>query len=91
MAQGPDSNRFSTPEDYLFISPMLVPIVAIIAFAVIRIVRINAARDTGSPVGLTNRVEELERELQVVQQQLAETQERMDFAERLLAKGKEGP
>ncbi len=74
----------------MFISPMMVPIVAIIAFAVIKIARINAARDAGSPRDLTNRVEELEQGLQNMQQQLAETQERLDFAERLLAKGKEG-
>ena len=73
----------------MFISPMLVPIVAIIAFAVIKIARINAARDTGAPADLANRVEELEQGLQKVQEQLSETQERLDFAERLLAKGKE--
>jgi len=68
---------------------MLVPIVAIIAFAAIRIARINAARSTDSSSDLPARVEELERALQSVQQQLAETQERLDFAERLLAKGKD--
>ena len=68
---------------------MLVPIVAIIAFAVIKIARINAARSADAPGDLVNRVDELERELQSVQQQLAETQERVDFAERLLAKGRE--
>jgi hypothetical protein len=73
----------------MFISPMLVPIVAIIAFAVIKIARINAARAADTPGDLAGRVEELEQGLQTVQQQLAETQERLDFAERLLAKGKE--
>ena len=73
----------------MFISPMLVPIVAIIAFAVIKIARINAARSTDAPGDLGDRVEELERGLQGVREQLAETQERLDFAERLLAKGKD--
>jgi hypothetical protein len=73
----------------MFISPMLVPIIAIIAFAVIKIARINAARDSGASPDLANRVEELEQGLQNVQRQLAETQERLDFAERLLTKGKE--
>ncbi|HEY7194105.1 MAG TPA: hypothetical protein VH439_10235 [Gemmatimonadales bacterium] len=73
----------------MFISPMLVPIIAIIAFAVIKIARINAARAADTPGDLAGRVEELEQGLQHVQQQLAETQERLDFAERLLAKGKE--
>ena len=53
------------------------------------IARINAARGTDSPSDLANRVDELEQGLQNVQQQLTETQERLDFAERLLAKGKE--
>ncbi|PYO92167.1 MAG: hypothetical protein DMD62_13930 [Gemmatimonadetes bacterium] len=73
----------------MFISPMLVPIIAIIAFAVIKIARINAARSPDSPSDLANRVDELEHGLQTIQQQLAETQERLDFAERLLVKGKE--
>ena len=69
---------------------MLVPIIAIIAFAGIRIAKIVAAgRTADSPADLANRVEELEQGLQNVQQQLAETQERLDFAERLLAKGKD--
>lgn len=68
---------------------MLVPIIAIIAFAVIKIARINAARGGQTPGDLSGRVDELEREMQGLQQQLAETQERLDFAERLLAKGKE--
>lgn len=73
----------------MFISPMLVPIIAIIAFAAIRIARIHAARSENSSGDLAGRVEELEQGLQNVQQQLAETQERLDFTERLLAKGKD--
>jgi hypothetical protein len=73
----------------MFISPMLVPIIAIIAFAVIKIARINAARGGDRSGDLAGRVEELEQGMQKVQEQLAETQERLDFAERLLAKGKE--
>ena len=38
---------------------------------------------------MTGRVEELERIVQTLQQELAETQERLDFTERLLAKGRE--
>lgn len=69
---------------------MMVPIIAIIAFAAIKIARINAARTTAeAPGDLTARVEELERGLQTMQEQLSETQERLDFAERLLAKGKD--
>jgi hypothetical protein len=64
----------------------LIPVVAIVAWAAIKIVRINAARALPSPE-VTTRVEELERAVHGLQQELAETQERLDFAERLLAKG----
>lgn len=66
---------------------MLIPLVAIIAFAAIKIARIMAGQQTSSSSELSSRVEELERGLSHVQQQLTETQERLDFAERLLAKG----
>lgn len=68
---------------------MLIPIVAIVAWAAIKIAQIKASRSTDSSGDLAGRVEELERGLQGMQQQLAETQERLDFAERLLARGKE--
>jgi len=63
--------------------------IAIVAFAAIRIARIFADRPAGSSPDLADRVAELEREVQGVQQQLAETQERLDFAERLLSKQSE--
>jgi hypothetical protein len=64
----------------------LIPIIAIAAFAAIRIARINAGN--AAPRELTGRVDELEQSVQHLQRELAETQERLDFAERLLAKGK---
>ena len=67
----------------------LVPIVAIIAWAVIKTARINASRPESSSSELPARVEELERVVQGLQKELAETQERLDFAERLLTKGRE--
>jgi len=66
----------------------LVPIVAIIAWAVIKTARINASRPESSSSELPARVEELERVVQGLQKELAETQERLDFAERLLTKGR---
>lgn len=65
----------------------LIPVVAILAWAAIKIARINATRVASSSPEVTTRVEELERVVQGLQQELAETQERLDFAERLLAKG----
>jgi len=68
----------------------LIPVVAILAWAAIKIARINAARSESTTPLVTGRLEELERVVQAMQQELAETQERLDFAERLLAQGREG-
>lgn len=59
------------------------------AWAVIKIARINASRGESASSDVTARVEELERTVHSMQEQLSETQERLDFAERLLAKGRE--
>lgn len=67
----------------------LIPIVAIIAFAVIRLARIRHAHPESLPADVTARLEALENGLEGVQRELAETQERLDFAERLLSKARE--
>jgi predicted nucleic acid-binding Zn-ribbon protein len=67
----------------------LIPVVAILAWAAIKIARINATRSGSSSSEVTGRVEELERLVQNLQQELTDAQERLDFAERLLAKGRE--
>lgn len=67
----------------------LIPVVAILAWAAIKIARITVARHDAPSSEVTARVEELERAVQSLQQQLSETQERLDFAERLLVKGRE--
>ena len=64
-------------------------VVGIPAFTVLRIARLRAAR-LGSPAAdVTERLEGLEHDVQHLQQELAETQERVDFAERLLSKARE--
>ena len=63
--------------------------VGIGAFTVIKVTRLFTNRPRSLPDGLTDRVEELERGLHNVQQELAETQERLDFAERLLTSARE--
>lgn len=68
---------------------LLIPIVAIIAFAAVKIVRIRANRPESAPADVTARLEGLEHEVQGLQQELAETQERLDFTERLLTKARE--
>ena len=63
----------------------LLSTVGIAAFTVIKVVRLIAHRPRTLPDEVTGRVEELERTLQQVQLELAETQERLDFTERLLS------
>src|SRR2546426_11395025 len=67
----------------------LIPIVAIIAFAAVKIARLRATRPESPSADATARLEALERDIQGLQRELAETQERIDFAERLLSKGRE--
>ena len=67
----------------------MVPIVAIIAFAAVKITRIRATRPELPSGEVTARLEALEGDVHGLHQELAETQERLDFAERLLTKGRE--
>lgn len=67
----------------------LIPIVAIIAFAAIKIARLFVARPESPSADVTARLEELERGVQGLQRELAETQERLDFAERLLGQARQ--
>lgn len=66
----------------------LIPVVAIIAYAAIKIARLRPARSGTLSVDVAQRLEALERTVQGLQQELAETQERLDFAERLLTKAR---
>jgi predicted nucleic acid-binding Zn-ribbon protein len=67
----------------------LIPIVAIIAVAAVKIARLRATRPESSSAEVTGRLEALERGVEGLQQELAETQERLDFAERILSKARE--
>ena len=67
----------------------LVPIGAIIAFAAVKIARIRATRPESVSGDVTARLEALEHGVEGLQQELAETQERLDFAERILSSGRE--
>ena len=68
----------------------LIPVAAIIAFAAIKIVSLRTRRQDSPPSDIAARLEAVEREVQGLQQELAETQERVDFAERLLSQAREG-
>jgi uncharacterized protein YceH (UPF0502 family) len=61
---------------------LLIPVVAITAFVAAKIARRRAGRTESPSADVTARLEELER-------QLAETQERLDFAERLLSQARD--
>jgi hypothetical protein len=76
--------------DPQFLAP-LIPIVAIIAFAAVKITRIRATRPESPSTDVTARLEALEHAFEGLHQELAEAQERLDFAERILSKGREGP
>ncbi len=67
----------------------LIPVVAIIAFAAVKIARLRATRPESPSADVTARLEALDRSVQGLRQELAETQERLDFAERLLSKARE--
>ena len=64
----------------------LIPIVAIIAVAAVKIARLRATRPELPAADVTARLEALEHGFDALQQELAETQERLDFAERILSK-----
>jgi hypothetical protein len=59
------------------------------AFTVINVARLIFARRRELPADVTARLEEVEGAVQSLQQELAETQERLDFAERLLSAARE--
>ena len=74
------------PEVFLI---ALLATVGIGAVTVIKVARLFTSRPRSLPDDVLERIEELERHLQNVQQELAEAQERLDFAERLLSAGRE--
>ena len=74
--------------DPAFLGP-LIPIAAIIAFAAVKIARLRAIPPASASAEITARVEALEHNVQVLQQEQSETQERLDFAERLLTKARD--
>jgi len=67
----------------------LIPIVAIVAVAAVKIARMRATRPDAPSADVTAQLEALEHVVQGLQRELAETQERLDFAERLLSKARE--
>ncbi|HET6798259.1 MAG TPA: hypothetical protein VFH40_13955 [Gemmatimonadales bacterium] len=71
-----------------FLAP-LIPVVAIIAFAAVKIARIRAGGPGAGSADVVARLESLEHTVHLLQQDLTETQDRLDFAERVLSQARE--
>jgi predicted nucleic acid-binding Zn-ribbon protein len=74
--------------DPAFLAP-LIPITAIIAFAVVKIVGIRTTSQASLSGDVKARLESLEAKVDGLQQELSETHERLDFAERLLSQARD--
>jgi len=72
----------------VFLAALLI-VVGIPAFTILRVVHLRAARPQSPSFDVTQRLEAVEHRVEELQQELAETHERLDFAERLLSKGRE--
>ncbi|HEX4600637.1 MAG TPA: hypothetical protein VH116_04520 [Gemmatimonadales bacterium] len=69
---------------------LVLPLVAIICVTVLKLGRLRASRDGQSlPADVAARLEGLEQDVRALQHELGETQERLDFTERLLTKARE--
>jgi predicted nucleic acid-binding Zn-ribbon protein len=75
-------------EPPVFLAALLI-FVGIPALTVFKIARLRASRSQSPSTDVTERLEAVEQRVEDLQQELAETQERLDFAERLLAKARE--
>jgi hypothetical protein len=67
----------------------LITVVGTAAFTIVKVAHLWATRPGSLSADVTARLEALERTVQGLQQEQAETQERLDFAERLLSKARE--
>ena len=73
--------------DLALIVIAVISLTAIVGRTVVKITNARVAAGAGQSDELKARVEELESTVHGLQQELVEAQERLDFAERLLAKG----
>ena len=70
---------------------LTIPIVAIVCSTVVKIARMKASRDGQAvPREFSSRMDALEQDVRTLQEELGQTQERLDFTERLLSKTREG-
>lgn len=69
----------------------LIPVLAVTFNGLTKLAKAKAEQHNALGGEALERIAELENEMQYVRQQLSETQERLDFAERMLAKPKDRP
>ena len=67
----------------------LVPIAAIIAYAAVKIARLRAGSPASLPPDVSARLDAVEQRVEGLQQELAETHERLDFTERMLSQARD--
>jgi predicted nucleic acid-binding Zn-ribbon protein len=67
----------------------LIIVVGTAAFTIVKVARLWISRPQSASADVTARLETLESSVQQLQQEQTETQERLDFAERLLSKARE--
>ena len=72
-------------EPPVFLAALLI-LLGIPAFTILKIARMRATRLQSASADVTERLEAVEHRVEALQNELAETQERLDFAERLLSK-----
>ena len=77
------------PTDLLVQLVGLIIVVGTAAFTIVKVARLWTNRLQSPSADVTARLEALEHSVQQLQQEQAETQERLDFAERLLSKARE--
>lgn len=66
-----------------------IPVVAIICGTLVKLQKVRSAANAALPEEDLARLDALEQEIVALRQELTETQERLDFTERLLTKGRE--
>lgn len=67
----------------------LIPVLAVTFNGLTKLARAKAEQQSALGGDALERIAELENEMQHVRRELSETQERLDFAERMLAKPKD--
>jgi hypothetical protein len=69
-----------------------IPVIAIVCVTIIKVAHvIGGQRPPAGLVDATNRLDAMEQEITDLRRQLTEAEERLDFAERLLTRGKDQP